>query len=396
MGLVLAGLLLIVVAGSTTWFLANFERRVERIPVGESAKARSNELLAAERLLARLGIPVESVTGRERLWNLPPSTDTLVVLGLGPMSAERRVRLRHWLERGGRLLVEAMEASEGGRIPDDFLGDLGIRLRVEEEERLAALDEDRVTARIQIPDVESPPSLGFQARYYLEPEGSHPGDIQAGDRTRLARRDIGQGRLTVISDSRFMTNARIGELDHAFLTAWLTRPDGAGKVWLLHDTAMPGLGALLWSRAPEALISALLLLLVWLWSLGGRLGPLIGPPEGRRRDLIEHLDASADFLWRHGHAGQLVETNRRHLLNDWSIRHPEIAQAAPRVQAERIAALTSQPVEALARALFTQSGDAQGFIAQAIRLQASWPSHGAGGRRPDRARAPRRPGSDRL
>ena len=77
-----------------------------------------------------------------------------------------------------------------------------------------------------------------------------------------------------------MTNSHIGRHDHALFLALLADPPGGGKVWLLYDSGMPLLGVLLWRPAPWAIVSSLGLLALYLWHLGGRLGPFVRGPAG--------------------------------------------------------------------------------------------------------------------
>ena len=125
LSLVIAGVALIAATGLTAWFFANFERQTLEVPVGASMEARRNPFLAAERFLARLGIPVESVAGRDLLRQFPPTSDTLVVNGLGPLNPERQEALRAWIEGGGHLVVEAKETSEDGGNPTTCRAHLG-------------------------------------------------------------------------------------------------------------------------------------------------------------------------------------------------------------------------------------------------------------------------------
>ncbi|NEX19192.1 DUF4350 domain-containing protein [Thiorhodococcus mannitoliphagus] len=367
LSLVVGGLVLIAIAAMPSWFFTSFERRTERIPVGYSAEARRNALLAAERFLIELELPVESVTGRDRLWSLPAATDTLVVLGLGPMSAERQARLIAWLEQGGHLIVEAMDTWEEDAPSEDFLSALGFRLLFDAGE--GSDDDRRVIATLDLGPVGRPVQVAFHADYALE--GQDGDDILAAvaDRPRILQRPIGQGRLTVLSDTAFLTNTAIGEHDHAYFALHLLAPGEGGKVWLLYDSDMPWLGGLLWGIAPYALTSLGVLLLIWLWSLGARLGPLVQAPDRRRRDLIEHLDASGDFLWRHNQTSALVESSRKRILGDWLSRHPDIAHQGPHAQAEAVAAFTGESVERIYRSLFAQPDDARAFTEQAMLLQ---------------------------
>ena len=140
---------------------------------------------------------------------------------------------------------------------------------------------------------------------------------------------IGKGDLTVVSDGSFMTNSGIGKRDHALALAHLAKPAPGGKVWLLYDSSVPWLGALLWAAAPGALLGAAALIPFWLWSFGARLGPLEPPPDRRRRDLAEHLEANGTFLWKRGLASRLVEPTRKRVLAAWQRRRPDLRELGP-------------------------------------------------------------------
>jgi hypothetical protein len=397
LALVLTGLILIGMAAFTAWFLTSFERRTQEIPIGAAAAARRNPMLAAERFLTRLGIPVESSAGRGLLRQLPPVTDTLVVNGLGPLSAARQAALRTWLQGGGRLVVEAVDlwddatledasssdAADAAPDPDDLPGAFGIRLRetAEDADATSGKDRDQILAQAPWLPGSEPLSVAFHPDWYLEAAGvAGATEVIAGGRTRMVRLPVGAGMLTVSSDHLFLTNDRIGRHDHALFLAYLVQPAPGGKVWLLYDSAVPWLGSLLWTAAPAGISAAAILVLVWVWSMGARLGPLEQAPDRRRRDLIEHLDAAGAFLWRHGQAAGLVEATRRQVFAVWQRRRPDLHQLAQEDQIAGIAAAAGLLPNQVKAALTTQANEARGFIEQAKVIKALW--HGAGRRRP--------------
>ncbi len=398
LALVLTGLILIGMAAFTAWFLTNFERRTQQIPIGAAAAARRNPMLAAERFLTRLGIPAESSAGRALLRQLPPVTDTLVVNGLGPLSTARQAALRAWLQDGGRLVVEAVDLWDDGDDdaqassddaapaaapdPDDLPGAFGIRLRetAEDADATSGKDRDQVLAKAPWLPGGEPLSVAFHPDWYLEAAGvAGTTEIIAGGRTRMVRLPVGAGMLTVSSDHLFLTNNRIGRHDHALFLAYLVEPAPGGKVWLLYDSAVPWLGTLLWTAAPAGISAAAILVLVWVWSLGARLGPLEQAPDRRRRDLIEHLDAAGAFLWRHGRAAGLVEATRRQVFAVWQRRRPELHQLAQHDQIDGIAAASGLLPQQVRAALTTKADDTHEFIEQTKVLKAL--RHGAGRRR---------------
>jgi hypothetical protein len=220
-----------------------------------------------------------------------------------------------------------------------------------------------------------PLKVSFAPCWALEHAAAGAVALDVGGYARLVQVPVGDGWLTVASDSRFMTNSGIGEGDHALFLARLVAPSPGGKVWLLYDSETPGLGLLLWQAVPGALIAAALLIPIWLWSLGARLGPLALPPDRRRRDLIEHLEASGDFLWRQGQARRLVESSRERVLAAWQRRRPELRRLSPEEQATAIAKALGESPKILTEALLAQADGSGAFVEQAQRLQGLW--HGA-------------------
>jgi hypothetical protein len=369
--LVIAGLSLIVVAlvGAA---LSQLERRTLEIEVGPSDEARRNPFLAAERFLARLEIPVSSESGRERLRRLPPPTDTLLVRHPGPLAAERRRALEQWMTDGGCLVVTASVSETGGGQEGDLAAGYGVRSSTEDAERSAADDRTEVIAEIPIVGAGRPLRVAFSTERALETVAEPEMALIAADRLRMVRLPVGDGSLTVLAEDRFMTNAAIGEHDHALLMAYLLAPAPGGTVWLLYDREMPWIGALIWSAAPYAIISGALLLLAWAWSAGARLGPLQPVPGRDRRDLLEHLDASGDFLWRHGQADHLIKPTRRRVLELWRRRRPDLGGLDDAALAHAIAVAADEDPDAVVRALHVHADDADAFVRQSALLQRLW------------------------
>ena len=375
----LGGLSAILVVAGLIWFLQNLEQRVLEIDTGYSAAARRNPFLAAERFLERLEIPVQSISGRDLLRDLPPSQDTLVVNALGALNAERRLALHRWIEGGGRLFVEAMALWEEPDLPgsrrDDFLDRYGVRLMRRQEPESGQAVEEEVVGEVSFEDYPLPLKVGFSPAFYLEDASAEASaGIVAGERFRLLQYQIGDGMLTVTSDNRFLTNPHIAEHDHALFLTLLASPPDDGKIWLLYDSAMPWLGELLWHHAPLALASFLSLVFLFLWNLGARQGPLRPHPAGDRRDLLAHLQASADFLWRHEQGGQLTKVTRERVEQAWLRRHPSLRKLDRAERAGWIAGRAGLVPAAVHRTLYPSTVDASDLVPDAALLQSLWRS----------------------
>jgi hypothetical protein len=366
----LVGLLaLSLAAAGWIWFERNFDKRTRRVEVGYSAAARHDAYLAAERFLQRIGIDAQGVAGRNRLRELPPPGDMLIVNGLGPLNAARRDALDGWLQAGGRLLVEATEVIDPGAEPrtNDFLAASGALLRVAKDATPGA----EVIAEVSLADQGPPLQVGFLAGFYLEDRDGEASVVAAANGLpRLIQYRVGDGLLTVISDDVFLTNADIGRNDHALLLAALSA--GAGKVWLIYDQTAPGLTRLIWRSAPQAVVAALVLSLAWLWHLGGRLGPLLPEPARERRDLLSHLEAAAEFMWRHGRGDRLMASARQRLEQAWVRRHPLLRDMRTEERARWLAEHSGLSSDEVFAALYQREVIEADFVRQTRNLQRLW------------------------
>lgn len=379
------------------WFTTNFERRVQEVDTGWSAAARQNPFLAAERFLAGLGLTVSSVHGRGLLRDLPAPTDTLLVRGLGPLNGARQQALLAWIEAGGHLVCEAMEATDADAAPrpTDFLASQGVLLRNDGDD--TDDDDDAEAAPDAGSDWESEPDddpasaatkaigdewnsgqsllrVDFGSGYYLEDVESRALESWHSDGLpRVLRLPLGDGRLTVLADTTFMTNRHIGEADHALFLARLLDPGGRtdGRLWIIYDSAVPDLATLLWRQAPLAIVAGALLILLGLWTLGARLGPLHGEPPRAQRNLLAHLVAAGGFLWRHGRGQVHLGAARRRVERAWLRRHPRLRALGPPARAHWLAQRTGLPTDAIMTALYRQSG-APDELADARTLQQLW------------------------
>ena len=139
--------------------------------------------------------------------------------------------------------------------------------------------------------------------------------------------------MTALTSMEIWTNSRIHCHDHAFLLYSFGR--GARKMWMLHDPELPFLGSLLAASFPLTLTGCALLCLVWAASMSLRFGPQPILEAGERRQLLEHLQATADFWWR----GALLQSP---LLNQQRRPTPERERAQARLKGNFLKLLASK------------------------------------------------------
>lgn len=364
--LVLGGCALILGVSLTTWLFTQFERVNERITLPPSLEARRNPLLAAERFLTRLEIEVRTPASGAGLCTLPPAGATLVIDGLRPLCPGGTVDLRAWIASGGRVVTTPPAGHDGGGV--ELLERLGIHTRPVEQIK------DADPTRLDLSPDTAPFHIDFAAARVLVTDNKRKGRQAWAEQGHLVQHSLGRGELLVLSSLSFMRNRAIGEHDHARFTAWLSLPRTPdAQVWLVRAPGTgPALAELLWSLVPEALIAAAVLLGVWLWSLGARLGPREVAPGRQRRDLLEHLDASAAFLWRQGQFTTLMATTRRALQRRWAQRLPHDSGNDPRAWIEPLARASGASPEALTRALLSIPDSPRDCLVQAQHLHHLW------------------------
>jgi hypothetical protein len=424
----LAALLVAVLA--MVWFTRTFERVTREIEVGHSGEARRNPFLAAERFLTALQVDTESIENLHSQTELPAGNGTLFIpVWRSTFTHHRNQQLRAWVEAGGHLVVLGRLGHEqkGSVRRDELLAPLGVEIDVPDDD---ADNEDVDVATAEYAD--SSDEVPLDELYAEEPDGAEleieeseqttewdanlghfgcetsgasvsdlliPGSdeplrityergeipwemrdargeavwsVPGADKYRLLQYEVGEGVITALSGTAFMTNDYIGEQDNAELVWRLaTWGERRGGAWIVTGHQIPGLLTLVTRHGWMVLWSAAALLSFWLWKRAWRFGPARPLPPPERRSVMEHVDASGRFLWRHGHGGALladmqnaVQARAARRVADW--RQMETADRH-RHLAELSGLAEPQVREALAP---TSPGSRTDFVDRLQRLDA--------------------------
>ncbi|MBF6029985.1 DUF4350 domain-containing protein [Pseudomonas sp. P115] len=350
------GLLLIGLLGAGAFYAWHkaipYEEVIDR---GPSPQAVANVYLAAEQFLSQQGLTVEHASSLERLTTLPPSGNSLLLLGERSNMSPRQVeQLLQWAKAGGHLLLvaEALWDEETGKSGDLLLDRLHIHQVLSDE------PDDPATARKKkAPDLtklyvdnETPPAyFSFDTDFNLtDPRHLAQFSANSANSSHLMQLNLGNGRVTVITDSDLWKNANIGKHDNAWLLWYL----GQGTaVTLLFNSDVDDLLTLLIRYFPQALVALIALIGLALWHVGMRQGPIQAPAPKARRQLQEHLKASADFLLRHNGQGTLLHALQRDILRAARRRHPGFEHLDNAQQWQALEHLTHQPSHVISQAL---------------------------------------------
>jgi hypothetical protein len=323
----LAVLAVLVLAGA--WFVASFEQ----VPVdrheGAQREAQRNEWLAAERLFARLGRPLQRVSS-------PAALATDRVGGVLILDAHRRrgvpreraELILNWVADGG-YLIAAAEAFDSDPVLD-VLGVVRCERRRARKAAAAVAAGDPCAPlspalpyfELRLPGDEGAPYRIRRSSLQLLAQQTKP-EWQAGAWLHLRH---GRGNVTIVDSLDFAHNRSLGKLDHADLL-WdlLGRYQPRGEIRLATRLSMPTIWEWLAESAPAALLSLAVLVLLWLWRIVPRFGGVIVPAALERRELRQHLTAVGRCVWREGGLRFWLNTVRSDVEARLALRHPQFA-----------------------------------------------------------------------
>lgn len=350
-GLLLACLL--GAGGLYVWHKAiPYDEVVDR---GPSPEALGNPYLAAEHFLRQQGLAVERASGLERLSDLPPNGRSLLLLGERDNMTPRQVdQLLDWAKSGGHLLVvaEALWDEETAKSGDLLLDSLHIQqtLSDESEQPAPARKQKKPDlTKLYVDNETAPAYFSFDTDFNLtDPKHLAQFSANSARSSHLMQLNLGQGRVTVVTDSDLWKTPGIGQHDNAWLLWYLNQ---GTDVTLLFNSDVDDLFTLLMRYFPQALVALAALIALALWQAGMRQGPIHAPAPRARRQLQEHLQASADFLLRRSGQGTLLHALQRDILRAARRRHPGFEHLNTADQWQVLEHLTRQPSHVISQAL---------------------------------------------
>jgi len=358
----IAALILVLAGAGAAWFLANHERVNEKVWVGFQGRARTDPYFAAQRLLQRMGVNVQAVRALPELRTLPISATLVLPQARQSIPPQLQQHVLEWVEHGGHLIVEA----EAIHQPDPLLDALGVlrtAIDIPEDEDFDEADEEEDDTRgpyiveVLVPAGAVPARIRMAQDLSIEAKDAAM-SFGGGYATTLLFIEHGKGLVTVAADLSGFSNYYVGELDHAeFLWRLIQLEPDSADVFFFNNPQRLSLVGWLRANAWAALAGAGGLLLLWLWRIVPRFGPVQPDPERVRRRLLDHLRASGRFLWSNGAAARLLEAAReaslRRVMRAQPYLHatPEAQRAARIAQllgisAERAGALLAVPTAA--------------------------------------------------
>ncbi len=335
------------------WFNKNFEYVSEIVEIGFQGKARDNPLLAAKRLLEDLGTPVNTV----QYFPYLNQQDTLVLVDPGFIENENQ-QLRPWIKNGGHLIIASDEP---------LLSAFDILFLDKTDDAIINTEPTKFIWN------NYPLHVAFDQNYYIETQHdyAYTKTIRDKDGIHFLSVKYGTGILTILSDIAFIKNDKIGDYDHAYFL-WQLVEDTVEDIWLWYslennDEEFPSLWILLWRNIWTVIISSTILLLFWLWLASRRFGPLLPSPPRARRRLLEHIEASGHFLWRHKQGDILLQSAKQALLKRIELVHPDWSSLSPSELSQTLAQISGLQAKDIEIALLSKNKNKLAFT-QTIQI----------------------------
>ncbi|WAT27614.1 DUF4350 domain-containing protein [Pseudomonas sp. GXZC] len=354
------GLLLACVFGAGAFYAWTkaipYDEVVDR---GPSPEALANPYLAAEHFLRQQGVTVEHANSLERLTTLPGKGNSLLLLGERSNMSPRQIeQLLSWAKSGGHLLLvaEALWDEETGKSGDLLLDRLHIHQTLSDEPEEPApsskkplKNKSQDLTKLYVDNETASAYFSFDTDFNLtDPRHQAQFSANSSRSSHLMQLDLGEGSVTVITDSDLWKTPNIGKHDNAWLLWYLNQ---GTAVTLLFNSDFDDLFTLLMRYFPQALIALISLIALALWRAGMRQGPTRSPTSNARRQLQEHLKASADFLLRRSGQGTLLHALQRDILRAARHRHPGFEHLDSAAQCRVLEHLTRQPLHVISQAL---------------------------------------------
>ncbi|WP_433588521.1 DUF4350 domain-containing protein [Pseudomonas koreensis] len=352
----IGGLLVALLAALSLYLYFKARPYQEVIDHGPSPLAQANPYLAAEMFLRERGLTVSHAETLAVLPDIDPRRHTLLLFGERSRMTPRQVdQVLNWARAGGRLVfvAEALWDKQAGQSDDLLLDRVQLHQSLSKNLKAppAELADDPYPdlTKLYLEDEDAPAYAGFDTAFHLEdPKNLAQAWANSAKATHMMQLAYGLGSITVVTDAELWKTPSISQHDNAWLLWYLSADT---DVTLVFSTEHDSLPALLWRYFPQAIVALLALIALGLWHVGVRHGPLLAPAPRARRQLQEHLRASADFILRHNGQHMLLQALQQDVLRRARRRHPGFDQLNVAEQWLVLSRLTRQPTRAISQAL---------------------------------------------
>ncbi len=323
--------------------LTGCNRKEVEQEIGYKGKARVNPWLAAERFIEKSGSEIKAVIS----WTEPTYDESVWMMPAGVLDNDRFVSsMEDWAEDGGHLILMVERATASVSDWSDT------QYEIEISNELQSLLE-RADITLETSGGASAEEIDFLGTIFRV-DAASAAVVSSGENDGgvFVSEEFGEGRITVITDSRIFRNRWIDQHDHAALLAALIDAGGGatGTVGIMRGAEL-SFWKLLAEHLSPLLIGLLVWLVIWLWQNMSRFGPVEQESAvAASRGYDHHLEAIGHFHWKLDHAAALIAPLREHVL-DAGQRVLSHSGSGAGERFQFLAERTGLPLERVARAL---------------------------------------------
>ncbi len=326
---------------------------------GFQGEALTNKYLAAEFYLLRMGQNTKKIkmfTDKQANLNF---NDTLLIPSARLAFDSRRSKdVIDWVKKGGHLIITGRVAAENKASQrDHILDDLGLSIERKVLSEYSTQGDNPVSVstigeEFLWVDFDDYLVISKTAAFNSEIIWS----IDDDDRTHGMQIKLGNGYLTLLSDMRLFKSDYIVKYDHAAFLFLLSGTQLAkGESGVLYYSLFENQLSLfqwLWENSRLLVMSFIMFLIVGLWMLVPRFGPLINETPPIRRQFLEHLKASGNYHWRQGNYIRLLTDVRKQLSQQVKKKYPEWSSLNRQDQIMHFSDISQLESAVIERALF--------------------------------------------
>jgi hypothetical protein len=337
----------LVAVGLLAWLGSQMSFKEIKVPVPLQGEAARNPFYAAIRLSEELGAQATW----ERVFTQPPDESVIFLSAWNwTLSKTRRERLEHWVEAGGRLIVDG--SMVGGF--EEFerwsgIGEADEEIADEEEEQeedeevvdgdgdfLAQFRERMCTRLVEDVSERGFKVCGIEHSRSLTSSRKLLWALRDDRRIHALRTSVGRGSVTVINAVPFRFRGFL-EGDHPTLFVRMAQLHRGDSILFLSEGDHDSLLRLLWRFGAPALLLLAGFVALSLWRAGARFGPPIPATMTARRSLAEQIRGTGQFALRFGNGRALHAATLRALRDAAVQRFPNYDQMASEARVAAIA-----------------------------------------------------------
>jgi len=358
------------------YFVHTHEQKTREIITFTKKEARSNRYLASTLFLEKLNIPTESLMGRKYLLNPPAKTGLLLIEDMGEKIPKKsQEKLWQWVEQGGHLVFQAPHHTD--QSINYFLDQLNVSVKSryddffkKEEDELKTCPIKTWKDNIKIPIFPESFTISAYASNLLIDNNKTAAWSIITDKKEgyfALQYPIKKGKITVLSNLNLFKNRRLHKEDNALFLAILA--DQSKQAWLLYQADSLSLLELTWQNLPLFIINLIIFGILFLWWNSRYTGPRLKLTGQSRRNLMEHLYASANYTWQIDKNKKLLQRNQQTTLQKWKNKHPNLNKMTQAEVCQWIAEVTGlKPLE-VEQALYLVAENSPDFLHSSYFLQ---------------------------